>query len=889
MSATGGKSAKKSSRSSKIAPEPSLTPSLSLQGSSTRALSTRYIEDISSSPPSVVLRSGLQYTPYRSASSTNPFLAAAIEVQAHADRDLQTVMSPRPDTRPTTSPLLLHALPGHLARPGLSPLDALRSINLGRSPLLQQRQALRTLSQEIQSAVQQAPAEVASSTPEERYRLAAQLNEILASELEALRRKMALEQEAHQSELEFLRSSAPFDSTRARHTNTASQPIVVSSSSESPPHGSPAHSAPSVRHAGHPATGFGPAGSTAEAPLQPKPPAASQPQHSSQWLSDAAAARTQSLYLQQQSQERKLLEQQAQSQQQLAIESEQVVIAQAQQRIAAMQRNKLSFKVLTEEGIIDEAQQRITDMQQSKLTFKVRKPTQRARNAEAHAVEKRVAAITGDHELLQHGSTRIKDEPASDDDALEVQRELSTAVAAHNLFNPKAPKAVRSKHGYVKNKFVASSDENASDADSPEEGDNSSDPDYEQTNSPTPSPSRKSMAISAQEWREFKAFKRAQQNPAQPPPPSQQQQQQSGSRETLPTFNIVISQPPEHGDWRDVQYLTTTFKDKHLKYQKSCGSATHLSVWECYSETAREQIVKQLNKARTGTARDAAYLSSLTDSDLYKILGEELGLSYTTEVEQALNAVKFQGSVLERSDWVIFNTSWCQVLRRVTDAGALQPRRMVELFRDNIPDAFIREWLRARRFSTWEEAYDGITAAIDDSKWSKCYLKDAIQRLATQPAAPKQHTPQSSAAPAAPSSAKTPTVQPPPAQERRQQTRAFNPLTHKNKRGDLNVNPNMSRDVPNLNPERKQCDRCKDGTIHPWLKNMCTTALDRNKKPISPELSAEEFRARLKLRWDAGFFFTKPIVDYTSPTAQTSAADSAQANKRIAAGSGGPQ
>jgi hypothetical protein len=326
------------------------------------------------------------------------------------------------------------------------------------------------------------------------------------------------------------------------------------------------------------------------------------------------------------------------------------------------------------------------------------------------------------------------------------------------------------------------------------------------------------------------------------------------------------------------------FKDKHIKYVKNSNGASHLSVWECYTETQQAQIVKQLrSKSRSDdVVRDAAYFGSLSDDQLYQLLGDELGISYTTEVEQELNKIDFQGNVLDLPNWVNFSTSWEQVLRRVTSSGALQPRRMVELFRDNIPDPFVQEWLRGRRFQTWEDAYDGITIAIDDPKWMTCYIKDKEQRLVKP--AHKQDKQDKHIAPAAkPAAAQGAGATAP------RNHAPFDPLKWKNKRGEHNVNPNMTKDLPLLNKERMPCDRCNDGTVHNWTSDMCTAQKDKNKTTIEPALSAEDFKARLQKRWDAGFFFAKAIANYASPTAQGAANDSAQAVKRIGGAGGGKQ
>ena len=77
-----------------------------------------------------------------------------------------------------------------------------------------------------------------------------------------------------------------------------------------------------------------------------------------------------------------------------------------------------------------------------------------------------------------------------------------------------------------------------------------------------------------------------------------------------------------------------------------------------------------------------------------------------------LNKIKFQGSVLEKPSWVNFHTSWQEVLMRVTQAGQVEPKRMAQLFRENIPDAFIKDFLQGKRCGTWQASYDAVILAL---------------------------------------------------------------------------------------------------------------------------------------------------------------------------------
>jgi hypothetical protein len=277
-------------------------------------------------------------------------------------------------------------------------------------------------------------------------------------------------------------------------------------------------------------------------------------------------------------------------------------------------------------------------------------------------------------------------------------------------------------------------------------------------------------------------------------------------------------------------------------------------------------------------------MASLSDAQLYALLQQELGISYDMEVEQALQAIPFVGSILDKPSWVVFRTAWTSVLKRVTEAGSVQPKRMADIFRDRIPDDFMQSWLKARKHTTWEAAYEAAVDALKDPKWHTCYSKHVISKsktdLSKKPAPPavgqqqqtgqqqqaKPQTDKQFAAPApAPASA--------PAQN---QTKIDFPVS-KNK----NVNPNFKSDL-NQNPHKTVCERC--GAIHKWLAALCTSDRHQEKgKKVTP-LSPEEFLSRIKARWDLGYWFNKALDAFTSPTVASSAAATATANVKFTNG-----
>jgi hypothetical protein len=530
-----------------------------------------------------------------------------------------------------------------------------------------------------------------------------------------------------------------------------------------------------------------------------------------------------------------------------------------------------------------------------KTIIKVKKPALPSRQQEL-----RFAALTRDQELLRETSDRIKSEERSDDDQEAILRELNPLTAAQRLFNPKTQ--IRSKHGYVLNSFVAndqdtddmshehsvdrqSDDEDqdgGSDSTTPDDGDPSSD--YVPSSSST-SPQKH---ISAKQWREYQSLKQAQRADKQHRAHQQDRHHSQGHHDTLtPRYNISIAEPPEHGDWRDIQYLVTTFKDKHTKYVHRCGEGHHLSVWECYTATAKACIVQHLTDIATdpSVVRNAAFLETLSDADLYTILQEELGISYDVEVEQTLKSIKFEGSILDNANWVIFRTAWQQVLARVTPAGQVQPRRLAELFRNSIPDDFMHTWLTARKHQTWTDAYSAAVAALKDTKWQTCYSKHIIAKAVPKAAVdtrPKhQQQPPGHSQTTHQTSALSPPSQQPAikASPPTDMMKPFDPLKFRTKAG-LNVNPNLKGADFWENTSKSLCTRCNE--LHRWTPDFCTARQKRDGSKIDPPLTAQEYATRLKTRWDRGFYFSKPISDFKGPSAQESAAATSTAAIRLA-------
>jgi hypothetical protein len=301
-----------------------------------------------------------------------------------------------------------------------------------------------------------------------------------------------------------------------------------------------------------------------------------------------------------------------------------------------------------------------------------------------------------------------------------------------------------------------------------------------------------------------------------------------------------------------------------------------VSVWQCYTDTAKGNIIEFLNATPQGRAlkRDDAHLNALDDDALYSLLQQELGLSYLLEVEAALKGIPFKGDVLELTDWISFHSEWLKVLKRSSAAATPSDRRLAELFRNAIPDVYVKEWLSGLKHPTWLLAYDAMLTALDDPKWHTAYTKDVRTRRPAAPAAPAAHEKHGGKKDA------------PPAQQAAPQPSSAQPAAeddqHTQKKG--NVNPNFNPQL-NDNPSNAPCSRCQ--YIHKWLPPLCTAVKNKAQEVITPGLTAEEVTARLTARYEKGFFFkTVPKTVKQSPSPQAAAAASRQTAATLSGNSG---
>jgi hypothetical protein len=520
------------------------------------------------------------------------------------------------------------------------------------------------------------------------------------------------------------------------------------------------------------------------------------------------------------------------------------------------------------------------------------------------------AALTGDKQFLKTKSVKLKDEARSEDEEEEIHRELAPEIKSQKFFRPREAVATRTRQGYVKSNFVAESSSGASESEFDEdeneqdEGrdteDDDASPDYVQTESATPSP-RGKRTIPKDQWKAFQAFTRYQQTPApsttsapsmaandlaflativsqvsQAIRPAAQSAtldvHNRPAREDIPTFGISLT-APTHENWDDVGELTRVFKPAYDKYRASCGNKHYDTIWETYTPTQRTRLSRFLSKTdASGQFHDYSVevLAALTNDEFVDLMCKKKGYSTTMQTEAALRKIVFKEPVSSRHNWTNYEVDWTECLAQASKNGTIDPKRLVVIFREGIPDDFFQTDLKQQsHLKTWNDCLTHMQAQIDNAEfvipWKEaCSLRE--EKRSKQP--------QQSAAGGGAAQQKHQQQQPhakPAAQG------ASDPLTWKNSYGTLNVNPNFIMDL-DQNSAKTPCDRCKDGSIHKWPSSLCTSFKDKNKKEIEPKLTMAEVHKRLMQKWTAGFFAAKePTLraPHKSPSAQDSVAASA--------------
>ena len=313
----------------------------------------------------------------------------------------------------------------------------------------------------------------------------------------------------------------------------------------------------------------------------------------------------------------------------------------------------------------------------------------------ARTQEQLIAQVTGDTELLRHGSVRCKrSEVISEDDETEILAELKTSTAHHNMFHPTDKRPVRTRKGYVDSDFIYDGEsieddeeEMGDDEDGGDDIDDDPTSDYQPEGSVSRDGRDSISSTDRKDWDAFQAWKQSQPPPQDQAVPSTSssnstlevlgsailqalqlqksttsvEQDQHGriKRTNLPSFDIALH-PPVHGTWDDVDHLMKVYMPAYDKYRVSCGDAHFESIWDGYTSTQKTRICKFLVKSH-----GAVEINGFTNAQYLSVMCREKGYSTTSVTEVALRAIKFNtttGSLLNKSTWVNHETDWEECL-----------------------------------------------------------------------------------------------------------------------------------------------------------------------------------------------------------------------------------
>jgi hypothetical protein len=535
---------------------------------------------------------------------------------------------------------------------------------------------------------------------------------------------------------------------------------------------------------------------------------------------------------------------------------------------------------------IDKAQQCLETLKNPAAT--VRKP--RAKES-ARSLEKKIAALTKDKDLLKHGSDKIKSEEASEDDAEEIRREQGTKIAFHNIMNPSKRIPLRNSQGHVNSPFIKgdkeSESEGASD-DSEDEGESEIDddrsPDYvdpleeAEGHERTLPKASQERTLSKEEWQQWQSLKNGPTTASTDLPAllsaiigTQKKTSHDGRMQ-------VALNPPPHGEWDDVNHFMTIYLPLYEKYEASCGTLAE-SIFSAYSLTQKKRLSKLFTKQAGGhtTQVTIEQLQAMSNETFTKMLCKEKGYKTSTLTEDALKAITWKGKFTAKSAWINHETNWEDCLAQSSKKGAVDTKRLIVLYRQSIPEPFIRKHLESKRFESWQQCHNYMAEEmIIDPDFLTEWNEDIRTRQPTPSDKPKN--PPHGATQPHKNGSDQPRAQPThpladaqPAQDSQIKDGA---LSYKDKFGKLNVNPNLIIDL-DLNPGKLICSRC--GLIHRWLEEFCTSFKNKLDQLIEPKLTFEQIKKATIARWNAGFFAAKdpnsrPHRDSPSVQAAASAA-----------------
>jgi hypothetical protein len=542
-------------------------------------------------------------------------------------------------------------------------------------------------------------------------------------------------------------------------------------------------------------------------------------------------------------------------------------------------------KAIAEQQLkIEQAQRRIQSLSGSNPVNLPVAPRKSARQR-----ERELAIFTNDKDLLRHGSRKLGSESESEDDADEIAREQSAALACHNLMNPKSKIPLRTPDGYVKSIFIKPDSESDSEEEEEDEIDDDMSPDYVEA-SQERSLSREeyeqwraqSMAqprqqapvhsiaipselqstlcsISKEEWDQWQAHKRGPTPIQTTDLPALLSAIISSSKSSNDGRMQVALNPPVHGDWDDVNHLMKVYMPLYEKYEASCGLKAE-SIFSAYSLTQKKRLAKLFTKQSDGVIIRAVTVEDLqrmTNEQFTTMLCKEKGYKTSTLTEDALKAIVWKGKFTDKTAWINHETNWEDCLAQTSKKGAIDKKRLIVLYRQSIPEPFIQKHLLSKRFDSWQQCHNYMAEEmIIDADFLTEWKDDCSSRPPAAPERPAKERGSSQGGGAAmpPAKAPHPSSNPPssapasltPAQE--------TALQYRDKHGKLNVNPNMILDL-DLNPQKLVCGRC--GQLHKWLEAFCTAFKNKADQLIEPKLTFDQIKKATLARWNAGFFAAK--------------------------------
>ena len=546
------------------------------------------------------------------------------------------------------------------------------------------------------------------------------------------------------------------------------------------------------------------------------------------------------------------------------------------QRLAASEMSMLKESLASQQQQLLRTQEKLANMQagnQRPAPLVSAGEGTKPQGNQRRAKEKSMAMLGGDRDEQRQlrTSVRLKDEHLSEDEEEEVTKELKPQVAHHNLFHPTVRASTRTRHGYVASSYIDDDDDEENEVDDDEDDeddlDDEDDTDWEPSDERTPSPTRKpkkqeitGITLTLAEFQALTARANSASNSSKSP---QLDAHDRPLQEHTPSFDIAL-RAPTHGAWGDVDYLLNTYKPLYDKYKASCGKKRFETIFECYTDSQRTRISRFLTDKENDWTVDR--LHTLSNVDFIGLMCRKKGISTTSQTETNLRKIVLKEPLTGKNNWVDFEVDWEDCLKQVSATGKLDDKRLATIYRESIPDPFLRTNLKQTKFHTWQDMHAHMLVQILNSEFLIPWMDDVKTR-------PVKDKPQAGGGSAKHDrQGKTMEEKEQPREKAKaveQSATPFNPLTFRNKSGKVNVNPNLKKNMPAENPDKVACCHC--GYVHNFLEKYCTSERDSKGTQLEP-ISKEEIARRLHARWNNGHFFAaipEAIKHLLSPSGST--------------------